>query len=119
MAVELEKPESIFLVAEEEGIPVGYLGLEGVLDEGYIANVAVHPGYRRRGIASILLEEMIRLGHEKEFSFLTLEVRPSNHPAIALYTHQGFKEEGRRKNFYSDPREDALIMTKRLKEMSL
>ena len=84
-----------------------------MLDEGYITNVAVFPQYRKKGVATALIKRVFELAREKKLAFVSLEVRVSNSNAIALYKKAGFKEEGRRKSFYRDPREDALIMTKR------
>lgn len=96
----------------EDGVVLGYAGLLVILDEGYITNVAVHPDFRRLGIASALLEAFERFGREKELSFLTLEVRNGNAPARGLYTKHGFEDVGRRRNYYEHPREDAIIMTR-------
>ena len=105
-------PQSSFLVAEdEEGGVVGYAGLHVVLDEGYIDNVAVEPDARKHGVASALLDVFCRYG-ASALAFLTLEVRASNAPAIALYTKYGFRPAGRRKNYYRHPTEDAIIMTR-------
>ena len=95
---------------------VAYAGMYSVLDEGYITNVAVSPSCRRAHIADRLLEELERLSVEKELSFLTLEVRESNFPAIALYKKHGFLSAGLRKKYYQAPVENALIMTKMLSE---
>lgn len=100
-----------FTVAAEEGAVLGYLALSSVLDEGNIDNVAVAPEYRRRGIADALLIDVIRRARERGLSFLTLEVRAGNDPAIRLYEKYGFQPVGRRKNYYEKPREDAIIMT--------
>ncbi len=105
-----------FLVMEdEEGTVLGYAGLYVVMDEGYIHNVAVKTEYQRQGIAKRLVETFCRFGEEK-LSFLTLEVRASNEAGIGLYSSLGFVEEGRRKNYYAKPKEDALLMTRRFKE---
>ena len=99
------------VVAEgEDGTVLGYAGVSTVLDEGYIDNVAVDPRFRRQGVADELLSALVRFGRAK-LAFLTLEVRASNAPAIALYAKHGFQEAGRRKHYYHDPREDAIIMT--------
>ena len=103
--------EFIAAVAQE-GIVLGYVGMMFVLDEGYISNVAVGPDYRRAGIADALIERLLTLCREHELSFVTLEVRSGNWPAVALYEKHGFKAVGLRKNYYERPREDALIMTK-------
>ena len=111
---ELYNDCAAFLVAEDEkGTVLGYAGLQVVLDEGYIANVVVRSGYRRRHIAQQLLDVYLRFAQAHRLAFLTLEVRPSNTAAVALYRKYGFIEEGRRRNYYQRPREDALIMTRR------
>ena len=109
---ELYNDTASFIVAQgENGEVLGYAGLHVILDEGYIDNVAVRPEYRRQGIADQLLDVFCRFG-EAHLRFLTLEVRPSNTSAVALYEKHGFKEAGRRKNYYTDPTEDALLLTK-------
>ena len=109
---ELFNPQASFLVAEgEDGQVLGYAGLQVVLDEGYIANIAVDPKWRRQGLAGELLEVYCRFG-QAHLAFLTLEVRTSNEAAISLYQKHGFTQAGRRKDYYQDPREDALIMTR-------
>lgn len=102
-----------FFVAENAEHLLGYIGIKPVLDEGYITNVAVFPQYRKQGVATALIKRVFELAQKKKLAFVSLEVRVSNSAAIALYEKAGFKEEGRRKSFYRDPREDALIMTKR------
>ena len=102
-----------FFVAETDNLIAGYIGIKAVIDEGYITNIAVFPEFRRRGVAKALLNKVFEFAEEKELSFVSLEVRPSNTEAVSLYEKTGFKEEGRRKNFYRLPLEDALIMTKR------
>ena len=101
----------IFLVAEQDGEVQGYVGCQTVLDEGYITNVAVSPDFRRRGAARRLIAELIARAKEKRLAFVTLEVRESNAPAMALYTGAGFAPVGKRKNFYSNPTENAVLMT--------
>ena len=109
---ELFNPQASFLVAEgENGQVLGYAGLQVVLDEGYIANIAVDPKWRRQGLAGELLEVYCRFA-QAHLAFLTLEVRASNEAAIALYVKHGFVQAGVRKNYYQDPKEDALIMTR-------
>ncbi len=103
---------SHMVVAEGgDGAVLGYAGLTAVAGEGYIDNIAVDGRYRRRGIARALLGEFIRQGKEGGLDFLTLEVRASNAPAIALYEKLGFELTGRRRGYYDDPPEDALLMT--------
>ncbi len=101
-----------FLVFEESGKVLGYAGLQIVLDEGYVTNIAVTKPARGRGIGKSLVQSLISLAHEKELAFISLEVRQSNTPAISLYKKCGFKDFGKRKNFYQNPTEDAVIMTK-------
>ena len=112
LAEELDNACSAFLVAEDaNGKVVGYAGLQVVLDEGYIANIAVFPEYRRQGIAGKLLQVFMNFAEANRLAFLTLEVRASNQAAISLYENRGFLEVGRRKNYYEHPKEDAIIMT--------
>ena len=87
-------------------------GLLVVADEGYITNVAVDPACRRQGVANQLLQVFDSFARGNHLAFLTLEVRPSNAAAIALYQGFGFTEAGRRRNYYDLPKEDALILTK-------
>lgn len=109
---ELYNPQASFIVAEDgEGGVLGYAGLQVILDEGYIANIAVEPPARRHGVASALLDVFCRFG-QANLAFLTLEVRASNQAAIALYEKYGFREAGRRKNYYTAPKEDGIIMTR-------
>lgn len=119
LAEELYNDAASFLVAEgENGRVLGYAGVHVVLDEGYIDNVAVLPEYRRQGIADRLLEVFCRFG-EAKLAFLTLEVRPSNGAAVALYRKHGFREAGRRRDYYVDPKEDALLMTRWFREENI
>ena len=113
LAEELDNACSAFLVAvDETNRVVGYAGLMVVLDEGYITNVAVHPDFRRRGIAQKLLDVFENFAVANKLAFLTLEVRESNYGAIALYGSRGYRASGRRKNYYEHPKEDAVIMTR-------
>lgn len=102
-----------FFIAENSKQLMGYIGIKAVIDEGYITNVAVYPQYRGIGVATALINKVFDFAKEKGLSFVSLEVRASNTAAVSLYEKTGFKEEGRRKDFYRLPREDALIMTKR------
>jgi len=112
LAEELDNLLSAFLVAlDDSGRVVGYAGLQVVLDEGYITNVAVRPECRRMGVASQLLQVFLNFAKANKLAFLTLEVRASNYDAIALYGSRGFRSVGRRKNYYEHPKEDAIIMT--------
>ena len=112
---ELDTACARFLTAvDETGAVAGYIGCHTVLDEGYIANVAVSPDFRRQGIGKKLVQAL--LAQSTDLSFVTLEVRVSNDPAIRLYTGCGFQPVGTRKKFYSHPTEDALLMTRFRKE---
>ena len=111
-----ELGKGIFLVAERDGQAVGYVGCQTVLDEGYITNVAVSPDARRQGIARALIVKLTAEARAAGLAFVTLEVRASNAPAIALYEGAGFGRVGVRKNFYTAPTEDAVLMTLFLKE---
>lgn len=113
LADELDNDLSAFLVAlDDEGQVAGYAGLQVVLDEGTVTNIAVRPDCRRRGVAGQLLEVFLNFARGNRLAFLTLEVRASNYDAIALYGSRGFRSVGRRKNYYEHPREDAIIMTR-------
>lgn len=105
---QLDTETSHFLVAEIEGKTVGYMGLQIFSGEGYVTNVAVLPDFRGQGIAQALIAEQMK----NEMEFITLEVRESNAPAINLYTKMGFENIGVRPDFYTNPTENAIIMTK-------
>ena len=113
---QLHPGQNIFLAAERGGQVIGYVGLLYVLDEGYISNIATAPEARRGGVADALLDALETRARETELAFLTLEVRESNAAARSLYAKHGFRDVGRRKNYYEKPREDAILMTKRLDE---
>ena len=91
---------------------VGYGSLNVILDEGYIIDIAVLEEYRRQKIATNILQEIIYYAKKKSLKFLTLEVRESNKAAISLYNKFGFCKAGERKNYYSDNKENALLLTK-------
>lgn len=112
IASELENPLSLWLVAEEAGIIAGYIGSQTVPPETDMMNLAVRPEFRRRGIAKVLIGELVAALKTGGSQSLTLEVRASNAPAISLYEKLGFTAVGRRKNYYSHPREDGLILKK-------
>ena len=111
LAEELQNPHAVFLVAEDVDAEsaVGYLGMHHILDVGFIANLAVHPAYRGQGIARSLLREAQEYAEAHDLARLTLEVRASNVPAIALYEGMGFTRDGIRPGFYDSPKEDAAI----------
>ncbi|MBQ1587197.1 MAG: ribosomal protein S18-alanine N-acetyltransferase [Ruminococcus sp.] len=108
----LEKENSLFLVAVEDEKVIGYVGMEVIVDEGYIFNVAVSADYRRRGVGYALVRELVTYSMKNSLCFITLEVRESNSAAISLYSKFGFIKAGERKNYYSDPTEAAVLMTK-------
>lgn len=109
---ELLNPCAHYWCAEMDGALVGYVGVQVILDEGYITNIAVSPQMRRCGIAKRLLETLIFNMLEQGLAFLTLEVRAGNEPAIALYHQFGFQKVGERPRYYTQPVEDAHLMTK-------
>ena len=106
-----ELGKGLFLVAERDGVAVGYVGCQTVLDEGYITNVAVSPDCRRQGVGRALIGTLVSHAGAQGLAFVTVEARTSNMPAIALYENAGFQKVGVRKNFYTAPVEDALLMT--------
>lgn len=111
LAEELQNPLAVFYVAEDVDAEsaIGYVGMHHILDEGFITNVAVHPAYRRQGIAACLMDEIKEYGKNHDLTRITLEVRASNDAAIALYTKMGFEKDGVRPGFYDSPKEDAFI----------
>ena len=108
----LMKENAMFLVVEEKGRILGYCGLLTVLDEGDVTNVAVRRDRQREGIGNFLMESMIRLAEERGITMIHLEVRAGNETAIRLYERQGFVRDGLRKAYYTDPTEDAVLMTR-------
>ena len=112
VASELENPLALWLVAEKHGAVVGYVGSQTVMDETDMMNIAVHPDHRRQGIAEALIEALITALKQKGSRSMTLEVRASNENARRLYEKLGFQQAGIRKNYYRNPREDAIILRK-------
>lgn len=109
---EINKDSSLCYVALADDIVVGFAVLETVLDEGNLLDIAVLEKYRRKGVARALFNELLKVADEKKLSFITLEVRESSIPAISLYEAHGFEKVGVRKNYYSKPTENAVLMTK-------
>jgi len=109
----LENKLAIYLVALKDDVVTGYIGMWHIGDEGHITNVAVSPKFRQKGMGEALLKALIQAAEKKGITALTLEVRVSNMAAINLYKNHGFKIEGHRKNYYTDTKEDALIMWRR------
>lgn len=112
LAEELANPLAVFLVALCEGEIAGYIGMTQVIDEGYIANLAVTQDKRRCGVATALLQRLVEHAQENGLRFITLEVRRSNEAALRLYERFSFEPEGERPNFYANPVEDAVLMTR-------
>ncbi len=114
---ELKNDLARYLVAELDNKIVGYVGVWFVVDEGHITNVAVHSDYRGKKIGDKLVKEMVKLCKESKLVAMTLEVRSSNTVAQNLYRKYGFKMGGIRKEYYSDNKEDAIIMWNQLNEV--
>ena len=112
VASELDNELSFWLVALDGDTVAGYIGSQSVLGESDMMNVAVHPAYRRQGIAEALVTQLVQALKEIGNHCLTLEVGASNATAIGLYEKLGFSEVGRRPNYYRNPKEDALILRK-------
>lgn len=113
---ELGNKLAVFFVAEQNNEVLGYAGMQCVMGECYINNIAVFPQFRGMGIGTRLVQTLVAHAEQQNSLFLTLEVRKSNKQAIAIYQKLGFLEAGCRKNFYTAPVEDGLIMTKKYKE---
>lgn len=113
---ELAAENAVYLVAREGARVLGYGGMRFAADEYYVDNIAVDPAYRRQGAGRALVAALVERARMGGGAFITLEVRESNVGAVALYKEQGFTVAGRRRGFYEEPREDALLMTKRLDE---
>jgi ribosomal-protein-alanine N-acetyltransferase len=113
--LELSKPSGICLAALEEDVIVGYLVCSRYDTVWHLMNVAVEPPKQRQGIATALLERLFEQA-DKPSEQYTLEVRTSNEGAIRLYEHFGFRAAGRRRAYYHDNREDALIMWRTVEE---
>ena len=112
-AAELENPDSIFLVAAEDGKTLGFIILRRVsIDEGEVFRIAVDRSARQRAVGDMLMRAALQYASENALRTLYLEVRESNKAAIALYLKYGFVETGRRKDYYDNPTEDAFIMTR-------
>lgn len=112
IASEVNNRLSLWLVAAEDDQVIGYVGSQTVLGETDMMNIAVHPEYRKQGIATLLINDLVDKLKEQGSHSLMLEVRASNEPAISVYRKLDFMEVGRRKNYYRNPKEDALILRK-------
>lgn len=113
---ELENPLAAYFAALEGETVAGYIGSQTVLGEACVMNVAVRPGFRGRGVSKLLMQALVDHCKATDCTLLTLEVRESNEPALGLYRSFGFELQGKRRNYYTDPKEDALIMTLFFKE---
>lgn len=113
---ELSNPHARFFVALSGNEVSGYIGAHNILGEVYITNVAVKPSFRRMGIGKGLVDFLVNESICENAEFVTLEVRKSNEGARALYENAGFSVVGERKDFYERPKENALLMTKYLKD---
>lgn len=102
------------MVAEFDNLVIGYTNLYIVAGEVQIGNFAVAPGYRKRGVGKKLMDRIMALAKERKCDSIFLEVRESNGPAKALYGSFGFKSVGLRRDYYSNPREAAVIMAKEI-----
>ena len=107
---ESKRVNNIYLVVEENEKVIGYCGLWGIAGEGQITNVAVSKENRNRGVGKQMLTRLLELGVEQGLEAFTLEVREGNKGALHLYESLGFLSAGLRKNFYSKPAENAVIM---------
>ncbi|MCL1844005.1 MAG: ribosomal protein S18-alanine N-acetyltransferase [Defluviitaleaceae bacterium] len=114
---EILQKNSVCLVATgENGAVIGHAYMRHIINEGHINNIAVQKSFRRRGIASLLVNGLINAAEKLEMMGLTLEVRESNTAAISLYQKFGFAPEGVRKDYYSHPRENGIVMWLYLKK---
>ena len=104
-----------FIAAKSEDVLIGYVCMTHIIDEAEISNVAVDPAYRRQGIGAALVSEMLERAKKMGMESVLLEVRESNTSAKALYEMHGFAPYGIRKNYYENPKEDAVLMMKNMK----
>lgn len=110
---ELTNKYARYMVAVKDDVVVGFAGMWIIIDEAHITNIAVHPEYRGFGIGNMLMDSLLSICKLENVTAITLEVRVSNQRAINLYKKFGFVEEGIRKEYYEDNKDDALIMWKR------
>ncbi len=107
----LSNPLAVYFVALINGKVIGYAGMYHILSEGQIMNVATHPEHRRKGVAEKLFGELLEYAEDNDIEEMSLEVRSENLSAIALYEKLGFEKVGIRKNYYSSPHDDAVLMS--------
>ena len=110
---ETSNPAAFFVTAVEGEEILGYGGMHCACGECYVDNVAVFGRSRGKGVGAAIVGALVEEARRRGGEFISLEARPSNEAAVRLYSRLGFREEGRRKNFYSAPTEDALILTRR------
>lgn len=110
----LMKKDTMFFVVEEKERILGYCSMMTVLDEGDILNVAVRSDRQKEGIGQFLVDSMLRMAEMQGIKFVHLEVRQGNETARRLYQRLGFKEDGLRRNYYENPVENAVLMTKEM-----
>jgi ribosomal-protein-alanine N-acetyltransferase len=113
LAEELSNPLAVFFTASIGGEIVAYAGMHHIIDEGYLTNIAVKSTFRSRGIATALIKKLAAYAEENDMRMLTLEVRASNEDAIRLYDKLDFDRVGLRPNYYTNPTEDAVLMTRK------
>jgi ribosomal-protein-alanine N-acetyltransferase len=111
---ELSFLNAVYFVAEQDSNVVGFAGMHIIIDEGYITNIAVSPQRRQQGIADSLMQALEDHAAYKKLVLITLEVRETNFGAIHLYENHGYKQVGIRRDFYTLPTENAILMTKQL-----
>ena len=118
---ELARPDvcAVYVIRTAETPVAGFLAFWRVLDEMHINNLAVHPSYRRRGLGRTLLEEALTAAARTGVRRATLEVRRSNAPAVRLYEGAGFVVAGIRPNYYSEPVEDALLLSATVRDAAV
>ena len=100
----------VCIIDTKNDMVLGFAGFWEILEEAHITSISVHPDFRRRGLATELMKYIVNSCYKKMIKYITLEVRASNFSAISLYEKFGFKSVGRRKKYYQDNNEDALIM---------
>ena len=110
---ELTNKFARYVVAVKDDVVIGYGGMWVILDEAHVTNIAVHPEYRGIGAGALIVEALLDICRYEKATSITLEVRRSNETAQSLYRKYGFLEEGVRKSYYEDNKEDAIIMWKR------
>lgn len=109
----LMKDNTMMFVVEEKGDLLGFSSLMYALDEGDVLNIGVRKDRQREGIGQFMMDSMMRMAAGIGVNIIHLEVRESNETAIRMYERLGFERDGIRKNYYQNPKENAILMTKR------